>query len=398
MSHDFRLQISRRNASIRSTYTVLVVILIFLCTAIVFGIIYALGLPAQAEKAFGKPSSKLNTWQKISLSVKLLQQQDALSHPGNPSAAMLPFEIAKDESTASIIKRLQAGGIITDPSLFTLYLQFKGQDTSIQAGKYDLSAAMSPIQIAFTLQDATPKEINFNILRGWRVEEIAAAIPTSGLEFPPDAFLQIARIRPPGYSFSEQLPVNSKIVANGSPYPVEGFLLPDTYTLPRDASPVMLMTAILQNFDKKVDATIRQGIAEQDLSIYEGITLASIIEHEAMLEDEEPTIASVYLNRITSGMKLEADPTIQFAVGAQAGRGWWPSPLTVTDLETDSPYNTYLYDGLPPSPIGSPTLSAIRAVAFPASSGYFYFRALCDGSGKHAFAQTYEEHVQNACR
>ena len=97
-------------------------------------------------------------------------------------------------------------------------------------------------------------------------------------------------------------------------------------------------------------------------------------------------------------MKLESDPTVQYAIGYDAARGgWWPVPLTYSDLQVDSPYNTYLYAGLPPGPIANPSLEALRAVAFPAETGYLYFRAACDGSGYHRFARTYEEHVQNGC-
>jgi UPF0755 protein len=266
----------------------------------------------------------------------------------------------------------------------------------LQAGKYDLSAAMSPIQIAFSLQDATPKEITFRVLKGWRIEEVAESLPTSGFEFTPQEFLNIARIRPPGYTFSEQLPNQSTM--HISPYPIEGFLLPDTYVLPRNTDAVMFITTMLKNFDSKVDDTIREGLSKQDLSLYQGVILASIVEHEALLDEEKPTIASVYLNRLAESMKLEADPTVQYAVGGKAGHGWWSSALSVADLETESPYNTYLNEGLPPTPIGSPTLSSLRSVASPSVTSYFYFRALCDGSGKHAFSQTYEEHLQNACR
>jgi UPF0755 protein len=95
-------------------------------------------------------------------------------------------------------------------------------------------------------------------------------------------------------------------------------------------------------------------------------------------------------------MKLEADPTVQYAIGSESG-GWWKTSLTVDDLNVQSPYNTYLYDGLPPGPIANPGLAALRAVAYPAETTYLYFRAMCDGSGRHAFAVTYEEHLENAC-
>ena len=111
-----------------------------------------------------------------------------------------------------------------------------------------------------------------------------------------------------------------------------------------------------------------------------------------------PLIASVFINRLAAGMPLEADSTVQFALGHQeATDTWWKNPLSLDDLQVDSPYNTYLYGRLPPGPISNPGSTALNAVAFPAQTGYYYFRAACDGSGEHRFAETFEEHVQNAC-
>jgi len=98
-------------------------------------------------------------------------------------------------------------------------------------------------------------------------------------------------------------------------------------------------------------------------------------------------------------MKLDTDPTVQYALGYNASQGtWWTNPLSSADLQFDSPYNTYLYAGLPPGPIANPSLSALRAVAFPAETPYYFFRARCDGSGLHVFAVTFEEHLQNGCQ
>jgi UPF0755 protein len=146
------------------------------------------------------------------------------------------------------------------------------------------------------------------------------------------------------------------------------------------------------------DPEIIAGLENSGLSLFEGVTLASIVQREAVVEEEQSLIASVFLNRLRTGIKLDSDPTVQYALGLQEGQNtWWPNPLNEEDLMVDSLYNTYLYPGLPPGPIANPGLSAIQAVAFPDESPYFYFRARCDGSGRHAFAVTYEEHLQNAC-
>ena len=121
------------------------------------------------------------------------------------------------------------------------------------------------------------------------------------------------------------------------------------------------------------------------------------MEREAIQDQEAPQIASVYLNRLKIGMKLDADPTVQYALGFNPVQAtWWTNPLSTTDVA--SPYNTYFNPGLPPSPISNPSLNSLQAVAFPADTPYYYFRARCDGSGLHAFAATFEEHVANECQ
>ncbi len=147
----------------------------------------------------------------------------------------------------------------------------------------------------------------------------------------------------------------------------------------------------------RVTPELLDGFEAQGLSIYEAVTLASIIEREAVVAEERPRIAGVFLNRLEQGMKLETDPTVQYALGLQADGGWWKTDLTSQDLQFDSPFNTYLHPGLPPGPIANPGLSSLEAVAEPIDTDELYFRALCDGSGRHAFARTFEEHLQNAC-
>jgi UPF0755 protein len=117
-----------------------------------------------------------------------------------------------------------------------------------------------------------------------------------------------------------------------------------------------------------------------------------------MITEEQPMIASVFLNRLADGMKLDSDPTVQYALGFNLRQNtWWTNPLSTDDLGINSPYNTYQNTGLPPGPISNPSLSALRAVAYPADSPYYYFQAACDGSGRHEFARTYEEHLANSC-
>jgi UPF0755 protein len=359
------------------------------------GYMYIYQVRSQATERFGPASSKLSRWQRILLSYKLLQKSDDLIFPAGGDTLTTPFQIVMGESVTSVVGRLAQEGLIKDKEALILYLQYKGYDTSIKAGDYRLSPGFSPIQIISELKKSSPSEITFTILEGWRLEEIAEALPVSGLNIKPDEFLQIAHIKPEGYSFCDQLPQsgNDKVA-----YPIEGFMLPGVYSLQREINVVTFITTILKHFDETVTADIREGISQQGLTLYQGIVLASIVEREAMLKNEKPQIASVYINRIAKNMPLQADPTVQYAIGFDNARGgWWPVPLDEKDLLNPSPYNTYMMLGLPPAPISNPNLDSIKAVAFPAQTDYYYFRATCDGSNRHLFAKTAEEHFQNAC-
>jgi UPF0755 protein len=342
----------------------------------------------EAERAFGAPAETLGPLQRILLSARLVIYSQDLKTPADPAGAPVEFQVELGEPAGQVIARLAEAGLVKNPEAFRAYLQYSGLDTSVQAGDYTLSPAMTPVQIAHTLQDATPGEVRFGVLAGWRLEEIAAALPTSGLSIDPQAFLEAARMRPQGYSFSADLPQQITM---------EGFLFPDVYKIKRYASADDLIASMLSNFDQKVTPELRQGFARQGLTLYEAVTLASIVQREAVVPGEMDTIASVFLNRLAAGMKLDSDPTVQYALGYEARKNtWWTNPLTSTDV--DSPYNTYLYPGLPPGPIDNPGLEALEAVAYPQSTPYYYFRAACDGSGRHNFARTYQEHLDNACR
>ena len=143
-----------------------------------------------------------------------------------------------------------------------------------------------------------------------------------------------------------------------------------------------------------------QAAGDTRLSLHEVLTLASIVEREAVVAEERPAIAGVYLNRLAAGMRLDADPTVQYAMGYQpAAEQWWKTPVFLEEYSSvDSLYNTYLYAGLPPGPIAAPGLSSIRAVLYPAQHDYLYFVAIPDGSGRHVFATTFAEHEENVRR
>lgn len=266
------------------------------------------------------------------------------------------------------------------------YLIYTGQDTSIQAGSHRIGAAMSMMEIAREMQDATPADVTFVVLAGWRMEEISAALPTSGLSFTADEFIHAASVPRRAYDFLSSATTN------------EGFLFPDSYVVAREITPDEFVDLLIRNFAGHLSPELRAGFSAENLWVYDAVILASIVEREAIQMDEAPLIASVYLNRLRGGMQLEADPTVQYAMGFNASQQtWWTSPLSLADLKFPSPYNTYLVAGLPPSPIANPGQAALDAIASPVQSPYYFFSARCDGSGYHNFASTFEEHLANLC-
>jgi len=375
----------------RSSFIVVifVAVLIFICLVLALSLWYITNLPQQAMEIYGPPAPTIQQPQLTYLSWILLSQTNDLTLPRDPHGLDQSFLINLDESTNTITARLQEQGFITNSDAFLTYLVYAGLDTTLQAGEYQLSTRLSPVEIANALQDATPSELIFHILPGWRLEEIAESIPTSGFNFTPEDFLVTvllpAEFPPSIYEYPEGASL-------------EGLLYPDNYRMSRDITVQEFVATILENFQIKLDVEYLEGYQRQGLSPYQAVILASIVQREAVVEDETPLIASVFLNRLKNGIKLDTDPTIQYALGYNPIQNtWWTNPLSFDDLQIDSPFNTYHYPGLPPGPISNPGLNSLKAVAFPAQTPYYYFRSACDGSGRHTFAETFEEHLNNEC-
>jgi UPF0755 protein len=336
----------------------------------------------------------LNPIEMAALSAYISLNRDALNTPASSNETLVPFAVNPGETGGQVAERLLDIGLITDSALMRNYLRYTGYDTQLEAGSYELSASMTPAEIALALTDARPPEIVVQIPEGWRREQIAQWIDSqTGMPFTGSDFMAATS---EGAPLPPEMQYPTDIASSSS---FEGFLFPDTYRVALDATAQAVVHRMLLNFENRVTIQMRADAAASGRSLYEVVTLASIVEREAVVPEERPLIASVYLNRLAQGMKLEADPTVQYAMGFQPDtEQWWNLNLTQADYyNIDSPYNTYLYPGLPPGPIANPGLDSIRAVIYPQDSPYLYFRAACDGSGYHNFATTFEEHVANGC-
>jgi UPF0755 protein len=342
-------------------------------------------------------ASSLNPVERVYLRSYLASRSGELAKAAGEGSGEATFEITPGENAEQIAANLVEQGFLTDRTLFRNYVLFHGMDSRLEAGTFQLSRSLTIPELATILTDATAREVELRFIEGWRIEQMAEYLATTEpANIDSREFLAIVERRSAidlsPYDFLATLPSGATL---------EGFLFPDTYRLPADAEANDLVATMLANFGERVSPALRQSFGAQGLSTYEAVTLASIVHREAVLLDEQPHMVGVFLNRLREGKLLQADPTVQYALGYQPASGkWWKSPLDLEDLQVASPYNTYLVAGLPPGPIANPGLSALQAVASPTETDDYYFVLDCtaDRPGAHVFSQTFEEHLAHVER
>jgi len=290
-----------------------------------------------------------------------------------------PFVIARGETAGQIARRLEQEGIIRSALAFDFVLYETERENALQSGTYTVSAAFTPRELAKLFEKAPGDQVVLRIIEGWRLTEIAAAVNKAFPSITKEAFTAAAVVGDRK---------NTVLTGMDAHAPLEGYLFPDTYFMRPSMTAPQIVEVLLDTFERKVGTTLRTASAARNVAIYDIVKLASIVEREARDRGESATIAGVYSNRLEIGMKLDADPTIQYALGE------WRE-LSLDDLKLDSPYNTYLYGGLPPTPIANPGVAALEGAAKPEDVPWLYFVAKSDGTGGHAFASTLGEHEAN---
>ncbi|MGV8027128.1 MAG: endolytic transglycosylase MltG [Anaerolineaceae bacterium] len=364
---------------------------IFLLTILVLlGIfLFFIYFPYQTAELFGKPDASLNLNQSSRLAAGLFFHRDVLIIPMQQGAQeSQEFQVLAGDTASQVSIKLAQVGLISDEQVFLNYLIYKGYDRILQSGTYFFSAAQSPVNLADAMIDPTPEDVRFVILPGIRLEEITRLIPTSGLNFSSNDLLSVIKSKS-----GLVLPEIFKDAPN-----LEGLILAGEYEIMRDTSALNFLQYLIDQSAAQFTPEVIDAFTQQGLTPYQAIILASIVEREAVQPEEKVTIASVFLNRLFVSMPLQSDPTVQYALGwDKQTQTWWKTSLTGADLEVDSPYNTYRFNGLPPTPICSVGIDSLIAVAFPQQTSYYYFRSACDGSGYHVFAESFSEHQANAC-
>ncbi len=363
--------------------------LVFMFIALV--LLAGVGIAGLFVVSGGRPVDFVPFVQTTLIRLALTGRDADLARTISADATPIRFEVQSGDVPRTISNRLLDANLIADADLFVDYVRANDLDVQLEAGVYFLTRAMTIPQIAVSLTDSRSSQFPFRILEGWRMEEVAAIIDTNPyFGFTGADFLNLVgrgAVVPSDFATLVGLPPGVSL---------EGFLYPDTYQIPAQVTPEMLRDILLDTFEQNLTPEIIASAAQQNLTLFEAVSLASIIQREAVHDDEHGRISSVYRNRLRDGMKLDADPTVQYAIGAVNGN-WW-SQITQADYTgVISPYNTYLNTGLPPSPIANPGISAIRAAVFPETTPFFYFRARCEADGYHNFARTFEEHVANGC-
>lgn len=300
--------------------------------------------------------------------------------PVNPGGEVR-FVIPQGASARQIADILHEAGLIKSPVLFRLIAKNRGLDGRLRAGDYLLEAGLPMSEIIDRLEKGQVHTQAVTIPEGMTVVQIAELLDEKGI-VKRDDFLQAARNKD---LVSEFLPDDPAIRE-----PLEGYLFPDTYRFGKGATSEEIVRLMVDTLKSHLTAEVRQQLAARNMTFHQVLTLASIIEREAIVDEERPIIAGVYTNRLRMKMKLDADPTVLYAHGRTHGL------LTLKDLEVVSPYNTYRAIGLPPGPIAAPGLKSIQAALNPADVDYLYFVARNDNT--HVFSRTLAEHNANVRR
>jgi UPF0755 protein len=297
--------------------------------------------------------------------IGLLWWRDGISALDPLDTESVVFVVRKGDGVKGIVAKLAQQNLIRSPTAVFILIKLSGLERQLQAGDFRLTRSMDAATITKELTHGM-LDVWVTILEGWRTEEIANKL-TKELDIPESEFLKVAR---------------------------EGYMFPDTYLIPRDATAGAIMSLFLSNFNKKLDMQIRADLGKKNMILEDAITLASIVEREGRTDEDRPVIAGILINRLKSRWPLQADATLQYAIGYESNqKSWWKSGLSEEDKRIQSPFNTYSTTGLPPHPISNPGLASIRAVIYPKDTPYMFY--LHDNSGTVHYAKTIEEHNQN---
>ncbi|MGK2848821.1 MAG: endolytic transglycosylase MltG [Minisyncoccota bacterium] len=293
------------------------------------------------------------------------------------------FVLEQGEDMFSVAKRLQETGIISSRYALLWQLVREGKTKQLVAGTYALRGDFSVAEIIMIITKGmvVPRDIKITFPEGWDARQMAERLTAHSL--PGSAFL--ALVEKPKEEWRERFIFLHNIPQNAS---LEGFLFPDTYFFYPQTSAEAIIEKMLENFDTKVDTTLKNEAIKRHGDFFSALILASIVENEVRSAEDRALVSDLFLRRLASGQALESDATVKYILGIDKIQH------TFAETRTASPYNTYIHSGLPPGPIGNPGLVSLRSAIYPQVNPYFYF--LSDPkTGETVFSITYEEHLRN---
>ncbi len=307
--------------------------------------------------------------------------------PVNKNGSDRVFSVSKGEGVKEISRDLQNAGLIRSSFFFETYVWLTKSQSKFVAGDFTLSSKLNTAEIVkvFVSGETLSKERTIKIVEGWNAKEIASYLENNDVVSASDFLNAVdsknADLYKKDYDFLSDKPKDASL---------EGYLFPDTYRIYKDASVNDVIKKMLDNFDRKLTPEMRADIAKRGRTIYEEVTMASLIEKEVKTESDMKIVSGIFWKRIKNGQPLELDSTLTYALGDSK------TSHSIEETRINSPYNTYKYKGLPPGPIANPSLNAIDAAIYPEETDYNYF--LTDASGRTIFSKTYAEHLQNKAK
>lgn len=294
---------------------------------------------------------------------------------GENSGKKILIKITRGMTTAEIAEQLADKGVIASSLKFRFLSRMRGYDGQMKPGTYVFSSAMSDEYVFEKILSGAKHLERFTIPEGFTVKEIAARLEGANLVDAEDFLKAAEKFKPYDYITTKENVL----------YAAEGFLFPETYSIESDYSIEEILKLMAGEFDKRLTDEMRARAKEMNLSIYDLITLASLVEKEVRYPEDRPVVAQIFLKRLKLEMPLQSDATLQYLMDAPK------EDVSIEDTKINSPYNTYQNAGLPPGPVANPGIESIEAVLNPANTDYLYFVA--DREGHNHYAYSYEEHL-----
>jgi len=291
------------------------------------------------------------------------------------------FIIESGQGLSNIADDLKEEGLIKSKFFFKVYAKVNGQQASFRSGSFDLNTDMNIKEITeeLTKKNYLKPEEKLTFIEGWTLKDYSDLLSKSNLSGTEDFLKLVERDYSRDFSFLKDKPKNKNL---------EGYLFPDTYRFFTDVSGEEVVLKMLSNFDNKLTPKMREDISSQEKTIFEIITMASVIEKEVRSEKDMKIVSGIFWDRIKNGQALESCATLAYILGVNKPQ------YSYEDTRIESPYNTYINRGLPAGPIANPGIKAIEAAVYPEYTGYNYFLTASE-TGETIFSRTYEEHLIN---